>query len=119
DCLSASLKMANGALVSLTATLGSADQLTRIRLAFEHLTLESDHAPYRPGEADWQIIPKTPEVGAAIERVLENWQFVPSRHTTQLRLFHEAIISGGPLPVTTGDARQALELVTALYHSSE
>ncbi|MHA6731335.1 Gfo/Idh/MocA family protein [Devosia sp. A369] len=119
DCLSASLKMANGALVSLTATLGSADQLTRIRLAFEHLTLESDHAPYRPGEADWQIIPKTPEVGAAIERVLENWQFVPSRHTTQLRLFHEAIVSGGPLPVTTGDARQALELVTALYHSSE
>jgi hypothetical protein len=25
----------------------------------------------------------------------------------------------GPLPVTTADARQALELVTAFYHSSE
>ena len=119
DCLSASLKMENGALVSLTATLGSADQITRLRLAFEHLTIESDHAPYRPGEADWQIIPKTPEVAAAIAEVLADWQFVPSRHTTQLRLFYEAIVTGGPLPVTTADARQALELVTAIYHSSE
>lgn len=119
DCLSASLKMASGALVSLTATLGSADQMTRIRLAFEHLTIESDHAPYRPGEADWQIIAKSPEIGERIADVLKDWQFVPSRHTTQLRLFHQAIVSGGPLPVTTQDARQALELVTAIYDSSE
>lgn len=119
DCLSASLKMASGALVSLTATLGSADQLTRIRLAFEHLTIESDHAPYRPGEADWQIIPKSPAIGERIADVLRDWQFVPSRHTTQLRLFHQAIVRGGPLPVTTLDARQALELVTAIYDSSE
>ena len=119
DCVSASLKMANGALVSLTATLGSADQITRIRLAFENLTIESDHAPFRPGEADWQIIPKTPEVAAQIAKVLDNWQFVPSRHTTQMRLFHAAITNGTPLPVSTADARQALELVTAIYHSAE
>ncbi len=119
DCLSASLRMQNGALVSLTATLGSADQLTRIRLAFENLTIESDHAPYQPGAAEWQITPKTPEIGAQIEAVLADWQFVPSRHTTQLKLFHQAITTGGPLPVTTADARQALELVTAIYHSSE
>jgi predicted dehydrogenase len=119
DCLSASLKMASGALMSLTATLGSADQMTRIRLAFEHLTVESDQAPYRPGEADWQIIPKSPEIGERIADVLRDWQFVPSRHTTQMRLFHQAIVSGGPLPVTTQDARQALELVTAIYDSSE
>jgi predicted dehydrogenase len=118
DCVSASLKMANGALVSLTATLGSADQITRIRLAFENLTIESDHAPYRPGEAEWRIMAKTPEIERGIAEVLHDWQFVPSRHTTQLRLFHEAIVTGGDLPVTTGDARRALELVTALYHSS-
>lgn len=119
DCLSASLKMSSGALVSLTATLGSADQMTRIRLSFEHLTIESDHAPYRPGEADWQIIPKSEEIGARIAEVLKDWHFVPSRHTTQLRLFYQAIVSGGSLPVTTQDARQALELVTAIYDSSE
>ena len=119
DCLSASLRMASGALVSLTATLGSADQMTRIRLSFENLTIESDHAPYRPGEADWQIIPKSEAVGRQIASLLADWTHVPSRHTTQLRLFHQAIVTGGALPVTTQDARQALELVTAIYHSSE
>lgn len=118
DCVSASLRMQNGGLVSLTATLGSVDQITRIRLAFEHVTIESDHAPYRPGEADWRILGRTPEMEDKIAALLADWQFVPSRHTTQLRLFHEAIVSGAPLPVTTADARKALELVTAIYHSS-
>ena len=118
DCASASLVMADGALVSLTATLGSVDQITRIRLAFENLTIESDHAPFRPGEADWTIIPRTAADGEAIEALLRDWTFVPTRHATQLRLFGEAILSGAPLPVTTGDARRALELVTAIYHSS-
>ncbi|SFV28496.1 Predicted dehydrogenase [Devosia crocina] len=118
DCVSASLRMADGGLVSLTATLGSADQITRIRLAFEHLTIESDHAPYRPGEADWQIRGRTPETEEKIAATLADWQYVPSRHTTQLRLFHEAITTGAPLPVTTADARKALELVTTIYHSA-
>ena len=119
DCVSASLKMANGALVSLTATLGSADQITRLRLAFEHLTIESDHAPYRPGEADWTITGKTPEIQQQIASMLTAWQPVASRHGTQLKMFHEAIVTGMPLPVTTHDARRALELVTAIYHSSQ
>jgi predicted dehydrogenase len=118
DCASASLLMADGALVSLSATLGSVDQITRIRLAFEHLSIESDHAPFRPGEADWTITARTPDVADAIETVFRDWAFVPSRHATQLRLFGEAILSGGPLPVTIADARRALELVTAIYHSS-
>src|SRR5690606_41447574 len=38
DTISASLVMQSGALASFTATLGSADEITRIRLAFENVT---------------------------------------------------------------------------------
>ena len=37
----------------------------------------------------------------------------------QYELFHEAIATGGPLPVTLADARASLELITACYHASE
>ena len=37
--------------------------------------------------------------------------------TRQFELFHEAVTSGGDLPVTLADARTALELVTAAYSS--
>jgi hypothetical protein len=32
--------------------------------------------------------------------------------------YYRALATGGPLPVTLADARQSLELVTALYHSA-
>ncbi|WP_136685968.1 Gfo/Idh/MocA family protein [Falsirhodobacter xinxiangensis] len=119
DCMTASLRMQNGALVSLAATLGSVDQITRIRLAFENLTIESDHSPFRPGEAEWKILPRTPDIAARINAALAGWIHVPPRHTQMMRLFYHAVVTGGPLPVTTAEARRALELVTAIYTSAE
>lgn len=119
DCVSASCEMDNGALVSLTATLGSQDEISRIRLAYEHLTIESDHAAYSPGAAAWKIIPANADVAAQVEQVLSGWKEVAPRFQTQMVLFHAALESGGPLPVTSADSRQALEIVTAFYHSSE
>ncbi len=119
DVISASLEMKSGALASFTATLGSVDEITRIRLQFENVTIESDHAPYNPGHALWKILPRNDEIKAKIEALLANWQHVPSRFQTQMARFHDAIEGKGPLPVTSQDSRRALELVTAFYHSSE
>ena len=119
DCVSASCLLASGALASLTATLGSPEQISRIRLAFEHVTFESDHDPYQPGTKPWRILPASPAAEARIAAALADWQHVPPRYTTQFALFHSALLGKGPLPVTTADARRALELVTAFYHSSE
>jgi hypothetical protein len=33
-------------------------------------------------------------------------------------LFHEALETGGPLPVAIEDARRSIELPSALYHSA-
>lgn len=118
DCISASVEMQSGALASFTATLGSADEITRIRLAFENVTFESDHAPYNPGEKPWKILPRNEATKAGIDKLLANWQHVPSRFQTQMARFHDALLGKGELPVTSRDARRALELITAFYHSS-
>lgn len=118
DTISASLEMKSGALASFTATLGSVDEITRIRLQFENVTIESDHAPYNPGHALWKILPRNDAVKAKIEALLANWQHVPSRFQTQMARFYDAIDGMRPLPVTSADSRRSLELVTAFYHSS-
>jgi predicted dehydrogenase len=118
DTISASLVMKSGALASLTATLGSADDMTRIRLSFENVTFESDHAAYNPGDKLWKIQPRNPETAAAIDALLKDWKHVPSRFQTQMARFHDALEGRAPLPVTSQDSRRSLELVTAFYHSS-
>jgi predicted dehydrogenase len=119
DCISASVELQSGALGSFTASLGSADEITRIRLVFENVTFESDHAPYQPGTKPWTILPRTDATRDAIAALLKDWQDVPPRFTTQMARFHDALVNGTELPVTTADSRRALEIVTAMYHSSE
>ena len=119
DCISASVELESGALGSFTATLGSADEITRLRLAFENVTFESDHAPYQPGTKSWKIIPKNDATAERIVGLLENWKPVPPRFTTQMARFHDALTGEGQLPVTSADSRRALEIVTAMYHSSQ
>lgn len=119
DCISASVEMESGALASFTATLGSVDEITRIRIAFENVTFESDHEPYNPGAALWKILPRNETAKERIDALLANWQDVPSRFQTQMARFHDHLEGKGPLPVTSADSRRALEIVTAFYHSSE
>jgi len=118
DCVSASLRMENGALLSATATLGSQDEVSRLRLHFENVTFESVHTAYSPGDGPWQILPASDETARRIEALLENWEPVGRRFQGQMRAFHEALERGDPLPVTSLDARRSLELVTAIYHSA-
>jgi predicted dehydrogenase len=119
DCAVASLVMESGALASLVATLGSAREISRLRLCFEHVTFESSLAPYAPGDDPWQIIATSPEAEARIAKALEGFTFVPSRFEGLMAAYHQALESNGPLPVTLEDARRSLELITALYHAAE
>lgn len=118
DTISASVLLKSGALASLTATLGAADDTTRIRLVFENVMIESDHAAYNPGEKLWKIQPRNEQTKAAIDALLKGWKHVPSRFQTQMERFHGALVGTRPLPVTSADSRRSLELVTAFYHSS-
>ncbi len=119
DCFSASVLLESGALTSLSGTLGSKQQFSRLRLAFENVSFESDHAPYEPGVKPWSIIPANDDVGTRIANFLDDWRDVAPGYATQFERFHRSITEGTPLPVTSADARRALELVTAFYHSAE
>jgi predicted dehydrogenase len=119
DCASASLLMASGALVSLSCTLGSQEEISRLRLHFENVTFESSHAPYSPGNDPWKILAASDAVQARIDEVVADWRPVGPRFTTQMARFHDHLTGNGPLPVTSLDARRALELVTAIYQSSD
>ncbi len=129
DCAVAALKMEDGSLVSLTATLGSQKQITRMRFCFENVTFEIDTgniadatpgAAGRPGEPDWVMIPKTPEIGAEIQAAMDSVApYEEARFARQFALFHTALETGGPFPVTLEDARRSLELITAIFHTNE
>jgi predicted dehydrogenase len=119
DCATASLEMQSGALASISATLGSTEQISRLRAHFEHVTFESSLAPFSPGDEPWRILPASPEAAARIEAALQGFAPVPRRFHGQMAAYADALDYGGVLPVTLDDARRALELVTALYASAE
>ncbi len=118
DCAVASLLMASGALAGLSVTLGAALEISRLRFCFEALTAESAHTPYRPSAEPWTLTPRSAADAARIAAALED--FVPEEEgfARQFALLHEAIMGGGPLPVTVEDARRSIELAAALYHSA-
>jgi predicted dehydrogenase len=120
DCAVGMLRLADGSLASLSANLGSARQLTRLRLCFEHVTFEKqcfDDDSAKPGNEPWLTIPKNADAGAAIAAAMAE---VPPRtawFARQYELFHDALATGAPFPVTLADARASLELITALFDS--
>jgi predicted dehydrogenase len=118
DCAVASLVMQSGALASLSATLGSHKEISRLRLCFEHVTFESTQAPYSPGDDPWEIVPASPEAADRIARALAGHSFVPSGFAGLMGAYHRALTTGSKRPITLDDARCSVELVTALYHSA-
>jgi predicted dehydrogenase len=119
DCASASLEMANGALVSLSATLGSSEEITRHRFCFRNFTAESNTSPYNNSQDPWKFTGDSPEIQREIDNMLA--RFVPEHegYAGQFSRFCSALEKGEELPVTLADARTSLELVTAIYVSAE
>jgi predicted dehydrogenase len=117
DCAAATLRMVSGAVVAMSATLGAASEISRMRLHFENVTFESCTEPYSPGNEPWQIIPRTPAAKAAIDKLLADHASYPIRFEGQFRAYAEALDAGELPPVTLADARRSLELITALYGS--
>lgn len=119
DCVAASLAMESGALVTLSCTLGSPKQVSRMRLCFENVTFESGTEAYSPGDDPWTIVPANDAVAAKIDALLATRQPVTRRFAGQLGAYHATLIAGAPPPVTLQDARRSIELATALYTSGQ
>jgi predicted dehydrogenase len=97
DCVSASIELTDGALVSLALVLGAPVDTSQHRWGFSGESRRSDE-----------------RVIAALER------FTPVREglVGQLAAFHAAVCDEERLPVTMSDARLTVEWMTALYRAA-
>jgi predicted dehydrogenase len=118
DCAAALLEMADGSLATLSATLGAEEDMSRLRFCFDGLTAESNRSPYNPGAAPWTFIAADAERQKAIDAAVAEVPAGPERNAGQFLRLHAALTEGKPLPVSIADARPALELITAAYHSA-
>lgn len=118
DCASASIEMADGSLLSLSATLGSVAEISQHRFCFEHLTAESNREPYTNSSDPWTFTAADADLQDKIDSALATWEPRSESYQRQFELFHEAVTVGGELPVTIADARASLELVSGLYWSA-
>lgn len=135
DCAAISMKMASGALVTISATLGSAVEISRHRFVFEKLVAETNLRPYSNGDDPWVFTADDaaaqPAIDAAIAGDGESARTDPQNagglkgiappagFDAQLMRFHEAITQGQPLPVSISDARRATALLSAIYASAQ
>ncbi len=120
DCAAITVEMENGSVATLSVTLGAAEEMSRLRFVFSDMTVESaSPEPYRPGKEPWHFKGKTPEIHAAMESAMADFEPTLESFEGQFIRLHATITSGAPIPVTLADARASLELITAIYHSGE
>ncbi len=120
DCAAITVELANGSLAVLSATLGAAEETSRLRFVFGDMTVESaSPEPYRPGKEPWHFKGKTAQIDAAIEAAFADFEPTLESFAGQFARIHACITQGAPTPVTLADARASLELITAIYYSAE
>jgi predicted dehydrogenase len=118
DTMALSVRMADGSLAALSMTLGSRKEISRLRFCFHDLAVESTLAPYSMARDPWIFTAGTEAHQKRIDDALADFVPTTDAWTRQFELFHGAIVGGTEPPVTLQDARNALELVTAAYHSA-
>jgi predicted dehydrogenase len=122
DCASACIGLASGAVASITATLGSARPSARMRLCFENVTFERqcfDDQSSLLAADPWTFACKDASIASSIERVMNKDSVAHDGFAGQFAAFHDALTTGGAMPVSLEDARRSIELASALYHAAE
>ncbi|KUF09367.1 Gfo/Idh/MocA family protein [Pseudoponticoccus marisrubri] len=119
DCAALSIRMADGALITSSVTLGCAENISRMRLMFEGFTVESDHAPYAPAAKPWRFKARAPTTQAQIDAVLDDLgpEAAPW-YPGLFRALSAALDGQGGQEVTLQDGRRSIEFVTAVYASA-
>jgi predicted dehydrogenase len=119
DCAAIVLEMASGAVVTSSATLGAAEEVSKFRFCFADLTAENPgKSPYRPAEGEWRFIPRGSRRQTEIDAALRG--FVPRQESFAglVEALHAALDGTAAWPLTLQDAYQSLELISAIYYSA-
>jgi predicted dehydrogenase len=117
DCAVAVGRSADGGLVTMNVTTGAATESSRLAWCFEGVQIESATEPYHPAGKPWTFLWRDEDARRAGEAVIAAVPVLPDAFTGQFQAFVDGLASD-TLPVTVADARAALEVVTAWYHSA-
>lgn len=119
DCAAISLELVDGSLATITATLGSDQEITRHRFHFANLSAESGTSPYESSADPWDLHPDDEDAAAAIAQVVDGWEPRAEGWWGQFERFGDWLDGTlSELPVTLADARASIELITAMYDSA-
>jgi predicted dehydrogenase len=118
DCAALSIRMAEGAVITSSVTLGAADDTSRMRLMFEGFTVESDHAPYSLAANGWSFQAREPFKQSQIDAVLAGVSEARSGFPGLFEAMADGLDGNPGREVTLEDGRSSLDFVTAAYHSA-
>jgi predicted dehydrogenase len=113
-----SLEFHSGAMATSSVTLGSRQEMSRLRFCFRDLVAESGISAYNPGHEPWTFPHDNPASATRIHQALADFAPLPERFAGQFHRLYMALTNGGTLPVTLADARRSIELLTAIYYSA-
>lgn len=118
DCAAISMQMASGALLTSSITLGNVGDMSRIRICFEHVTIESGLQPYTIGAGDWTFTARNETHQKAIDAELAILPKIEERfHGLMADIYGALTDAPHASPPNLTDARHSMELITAIYHA--
>ena len=118
DCAALAMRMENGALVTSSITLGAAQDTSRMRFVFEHLTAESGRLPYAPAQDQWSFAARDPGDQAAVDAIVSAVSDGEAGFAGLFAEIAKALDGQDNHAVTLADGRRSLEFVTAVYDSA-
>ena len=96
DSAAVTLRFAEGALATMSVTLGSVAEISRHRFTFAHLSAESGTAPYTNGEDPWTVTVDDPEREAEVEALVAALPERGEDYVGQLERYAETRAAGAP-----------------------
>jgi hypothetical protein len=90
-----------------------------MRFCFARLVAESNTHPYEYSSEPWLFTGATPVIDQEISAALAQLPLRLEGYEAQFVGLHEELCHGGPRTVTIEEARDSIELATALYAASE
>lgn len=118
DCGAILFRFGTGAVATSSITLGAANDTSRLKLVYEHLTAESGNLPYRPGQGEWRFLARSPESQEAVDRIVANASDEAlSGFAGLFRAIADALDGTGSTAPTLPDAIASIHLAGAIYRS--
>ncbi len=122
DCAAIAMTTRSGGLVTSSVTLGSAGDMSRLRLAFENLTAESGRNPYAPGEDRWFFRARGGQdqetLNAALAEIDAELEGRPTGFAGQFEAIARRLAGEPADLVSVEDGVRSIETVAAIYHAA-